>query len=454
MTAAAVAGSPPRLEELRDKLTRARCRLMTREPWYGHIAMNMVWKPSEFPWKEREEAKTMGVRIIQGGVVECLWYPGFVRDQTLKQLYATIYHEIDHIVRLHCVRVGTQREHEAWNIAADMTINGKRSDPKIGYREPNGAKLTLPLDGNLVWVPETWQYGLTTETYYNRLMKSGPKMPCPKCLAKGAKGNEPDDDGSGGSSPSGPGKCPSCGGHPGGDQPGEYGWAGVSGKQLDDHSTWQQSDVSQDEARQIVRDMVQQATAKNRGFTPGHLSEALKELNKPIVRWRELLRRYIGTHVGNKRLTFSRRNRRNDVFGVKGISRHAASKVRVIVDTSGSVSAKELQQFFAEIDYMSSYCETKVLLWDHAFQGYDKYKRGDWKKWKVNGRGGTDMAAPVKWLEDQKQLGDCQILLTDGFCNWAKPRSWYPELGMISVITHVEPMSPDWGHVVRLKVSQ
>lgn len=442
----------PSLDFLTNKLLRARCRLMTREPWYGHVAMNMVWKHSNFPWKTDEESKTMGVRIVQGGTVECLWNPGFVHRQSLKQLYATIYHEIDHIIRMHCVRIGTQREHEAWNIAADMTINGKRSSPKIGYREPNGLELTLPLDGQLVWIPETWQEGLTTEAYYSRLMAAGPKMPCPKCMANGSKGNTPDDDGSNPTNQ--PGKCPCCGGTPGGGKEGEYGWAGVTGKQLDDHSTWQQSDVSQDEARQIVRDMVQQATEKNRGFTPGHLSEAIQQLNKPVVRWRELLRRYIGTHVGSRRSTYSRRNRRNDVFGIKGVSHHAASKVRVIVDTSGSVSSKELQQFFAEIDTMASYAEVMVLLWDHAYQGYSKYKRGDWKKWKVNGRGGTDMAAPVKWLEDQRQLGDCQILLTDGECNWAANRPWFPELGMISVITRTESTAPSWGHVVRLVINQ
>lgn len=473
-TAALVSDTLPRLDELRDKLLKARCRLMTREPWYGHIAMSMVWKPTDFRWQDVEASKTMGVRIIRGGVVECLWYPGFVHRQNIKQLYATIYHEIDHIVRLHCLRIGTDREHEAWNVAADMTINGKRSHPRIGYVEPQSFRRTLPLDGNIVWVPETWDDGLTTEVYYNRLIMEGPKMPCPECLAKAKAAGQSDGDGndgngggpgkspdkgnkSGAGVPSStgvpdPGKCPQCGGRCGGGLPGQYAWAGVHGEQLDDHSTWQQSEVSQDEARQIVRDIVNRATTNNMGNAPGHLTEALKELNKPIVRWRELLKRYIGRHVGSQRLTFSRRNRRNDVFGIKGISRHAASRVRVIVDTSGSISTKELQQFFAEIDAMTSYAEVKVLLWDHTFQGYDKYRRGDWKHWKVNGRGGTDMAAPVRWLEDHRQLGDCQILLTDGVCNWAESRAWYPELGMISVITRSESTPPDWGHVVRMRL--
>lgn len=457
-----------------EKLMKARCRLMTREPWYGHIAMSMIWIPSQMSWIP-EYKRTMGVRIINGCEIQCLYYPPFVEKLNIRELFAVIQHEIEHIVRCHCVRIG-HRNPEAWNIAADMTVNGPKKSPRIGYKMAGSNEVVVPLAGNIIWIPDSWPQDGTSEAYYDKLEKQQQAMgaccgncgrPMPGQSQGGGKGKNKgkgkdknsgqgsgqDQDpngqgqGQGGSSGEDDGNCPSCG--QGGD---EYSYGGVSGKAMDDHSIWNQSDVSADEARQVIKDVVDQATSKCQGNAPGHLSEAIKALAKPVVRWRELLRSYLGRHVGNRRLTFSRRNRRNRTFGIPGISHHAAATVNVIVDTSGSVGTRELEQFFAEIDAISSRATVQVLQWDHAFQGYAKYRRGDWKKWKVHGRGGTDMAAPVQWLVDNKAVADVQVMLTDGYCNWA-PAKPFP---MITVITTPEgtTSAPDWGHVVRMRATE
>jgi predicted metal-dependent peptidase len=456
--------------EQSDKLMKARCRLMTREPWYGHIAMSMVWIPSQMPWLA-EERRTMGVRIVNGGEIQCIYYPPFVEKLSIRELFAVIQHEIEHIVRVHCVRVGG-REPDAWNIAADMTVNGTKSHPRIGYHEANTNEIIVPLKGQIVWIPEDWPKDGTSEAYYDMLEKRQKEhgKVCPNCR-RPTKGNKPgagggkgkkgkngddDDDGSGnGNAPPKPGQgqtgqggtCPTCGQ----EDTGEYSYGGVHGKAIDDHSVWNQSDVSEDEARQIVKDVVEQATQKCQGSVPGHLEDAIKELQKPVVRWRELLRHYLGKHVGNQRKTYSRRDRRHDWFGMPGISHHAAATANVIVDTSGSVGRKELEQFFAEIDTIAGRAKVRVLQWDHAFQGFNEYRRGDWKKFKIHGRGGTDMAAPVKWLVENKLIADVQVMLTDGYCNWHEECA-FP---MITCITTPEGTTdgPGWGHEVRLKAN-
>ena len=438
--------------ETSEKLMTARCRLMTREVWYGHIAMSMVWIPSQMSWLP-EFKRTMGVRIVNGGEVQCLYYPKFVESLTIKELYAVIQHEIEHIVRCHCIRSG-YRNPEGWNIAADMTVNGNKRNPRIGYKESETNKVIVPFENNIVWIPDDWPQDDTTEEYYAKLEKAQEKLgkTCPNCgrpqngkdkgKAKG-KGKSEEDDGSGSGET---GECPSCGK----DGSDGYNYGGVTGRVIDDHSIWNQSDVSEDEARQIVKDIVDQATQKSQGHVPGHLAGAIAKLSKPVVRWRELLRHYLGRHVGNRRLTYSRRNRRHSRFGIPGISHHAAANVVVIVDTSGSIGGRELEQFFAEIDAISSRAKVMVLQWDAAFQGYNPYRRGDWKRFKIHGRGGTDMAAPVQWLIDNNQVADVQIMLTDGYCNYLSKQT-FP---MITVITTAETQAPDWGHVVRMKVNQ
>lgn len=451
---------------LTDKLMDARCRLMMREPWYGHIAMSMVWIPSQMQWIP-EPQRTMGVRIVNAGEVQCIYYPPFVESLSITELYAIVQHEIEHIVRVHCLRIG-DRDLMAWNIACDMTINGRKDNPRIGYPDPDTGKLMMPMADKIVWIPKDWAEDSTAEDFYELIMKNAKKVPVCGCCGQPQKSKSEDQEGNGQGQGEGEGEgedqegqgggqgdqegegqgggsCPKCGS----EISNEYRYGQYGGTALDNHEVWQQSDVSEDEARQVIKDMTDQATQKCQGHAPGHLSEALKSLGKPVVRWRELLKHYLGRHVGNRRVTFSRRNRRHDNFGTPGISHHAAATVNVIVDTSGSVSGKELEQFFAEIDAISSKATTYILQWDHAFQGWQKYRRGDWKRFKVNGRGGTDMAAPMQWLMDNQKVADVQVMLTDGECNWKDAK----EIGfpVITVIT-TDSDGPKYGHVVRMKV--
>jgi len=190
---------------------------------------------------------------------------------------------------------------------------------------------------------------------------------------------------------------------------------------MDDHGMWNDSDVSQDEARQIVRQIVEQAMSNSQGNVPGHLKEILEELNKPIVRWREVIRRFLGRHCGGCRRTHARRNRRFDQFGLKGTSHHAVATVGVIVDTSGSIGTEELKQFFAEIESIGSKTKTWVIQWDAEFKGMHKrYRRGDWKKIEIKGRCGTRMDLAQEYVIHEKIPADAIVMLTDGETPWRK----------------------------------
>lgn len=407
-----------------DRIMQAKCRLLITKPWYGHIAMSMVWISSDMPWME-ERQKTMGVRIASNGQVECLYYPPFVASLSINELYAVIQHEIEHIVRLHCVRV-YDRDRHTWNIAADMAVNGLKSNPRIGYEDKINNKLVIPHKDDLVWIPINWHNDGTTEEYYDKLMSEQKHKTCHNCGKKSKKSQS---------------TCPKCGS-------GQFDIEDY-GNLLDSHDVWDRSEVSQDEARQIVKDLVDQANEKHRGSSPGHLQRAIDNLSKPIVNWREMLRYYLGYHLGNQRYTYSRRSRRRDMFGIPGISHHAASDLNIIIDTSGSISQYELRQFFSEIEMISSKSKAMVLQWDSAYQGYEYYRRGDWKKIQIKGGGGTDMAAPLQWLISNKLVKDVQIMLTDGYCNYMENIK-FP---MITVLTDPNGQIPNYGHVVRMPIN-
>ena len=290
----------------------------------------------------------------------------------------------------------------------DMAANGPQSNPRVGYQE-EGHKIILPSE-NLIWIPKDWPEGESAEYFYDRIMKEDP----------------PKEDGG-----SGPGCC---------------GYDSV-----DDHESWMETDVSADEARQMISERAKDASEKAVGNVPGHLQQLLDALKKPIVSWREETRQYLGVHVGNRRWTYARANRRNNAFGIKGISHHACAEMVVIVDTSGSISEDELRQFFTEIEAMAARCKVWVLMWDAAFQGVFCYRRGDWKKIKISGCGGTDMRAPVTYLEKHGLIKDVVVMLTDGEVGgvWPEQRA-FP---MLFCVTGGTTELPNWGKVIRIQVN-
>jgi len=371
-----------------SNLQRARCALIAHEPWYGHAAMNMTWTSSR-------QTDTMGVRVVKGGEVQCLYNPVFVSELSVLELYAVIQHEIEHVVRCHCVRLSA-RDPVAWNIAADMAVNGLHWCPRIGFREGPQAKPVIPYEKSLVWVPFSWPPDENAEYYYRRL-------------------------------------------------PERKGWH-MLGRMLDDHSVWETSDVSQSELKGVAYALAKQAKTQSAGKIPGHLERAVADLVHPQLPWRLLLQRYLSIYLGRQRTTYCRRSRRNDALGVPGRARQEQSHVTVVVDVSGSISQRELSQFFAEVERICQTARVDVLLWDAAFQGfYRHYRPGDWKRIRLTGGGGTDMAAPVDWLVENHAVGDCVVLLTDGACNWPAPRR-FP---LISVLSR-PGAGPAWGRVLCL----
>jgi predicted metal-dependent peptidase len=392
------------MDDPAEKLMAARCRLLAVEPFYGHMGMHITWKPSEMSWVPKGQTKTMGV-IARNSRIECLWSREFVNSRTVEQLYGCVQHEIEHLIRLHLTRYRAKYIPTVWNLAVDMCVNGRKSSPRIGCTSTE--KHVLPIDekeeGEMSWIPQDWPDQETAEFYYEKIMEDD--------RFKWAK----------------EGGC----------------YAGM----IDDHTMWRDSEMSPDDVRQLVHDTVSKAMARCQGHIPRHLAGILEKLADPIVSWRHILRNFLGRHLGNRRKTYTRRDRRRDKFGMPGISHHASAIASVVVDTSGSISQEDLEQFFAEIEAIAYRTKVCVLQWDHAFQDFwPRYRRSDWKKIKIKGRGGTDMAAPVQWLAENKSVGNLCVVLTDGYCNYSPPRP-FP---MLTCITTKDGSEPEWGQIVHM----
>lgn len=399
-----------------DLLMRARCKLLTINPWYGTMASMFRWKPCV-----NKGLSTIGVRVVDGGYVDCLYNPDFCDQLTVDEMMGVIQHEIEHIVRLHCVRVGS-RDARRWNHATDFTINGKESNPKI-ENLPNKEGLKG------IYYPEKWQDNMTSEELYDRLQKTRIRYKAPAAGSPGAQGwPNKDEDGNPQDIIDGP--------------PDAEEEIVVEGE-LDDHDIWSGSTVGEDEARQVVKDMVRQAGIKA-GNVPGHLTDAIAALEEPVVNWKYELRQFMGRAIGGRRRTWSRANRKRPEFGIKGKSNHASVKLTIGVDTSGSVSQKLLEQFFSELELISQKFKITLVQFDHGYQRHDNYHRGDWKRIPIAGRGGTSFIEFFKAIEEKQLVGKCNIILTDGEAPWGEERP-YPVLWVIMPHGKKEHVTPAWG---------
>lgn len=230
-------------------------------------------------------------------------------------------------------------------------------------------------------------------------------------------------------------------------------------------------DGSQDDIRQMVASTVNQA-GKMAGNFPGHLQGAIDKLNEPIINWKAVLRQNMGRMVGGKRYTYSRPNRRRSDFGTPGTSRRAKNLPLILVDTSGSVSDYQLEQFFTEIDNMAMDGQLLIAGFDYKIHSFiegqeppHKYRRGYWHNINCLGRGGTSIPNALQWVKDtipERNLPKYIIVLSDGQSDWTKSNIFENVEGNITIVAcligdnnsaHI-PESPEWATRIELRINK
>lgn len=155
---------------------------------------------------------------------------------------------------------------------------------------------------------------------------------------------------------------------------------------------------------------------KQCGSIPGQFKEYIDSLfaKKPAVfNWKSYFRRVVGNSI--KSFIKSTRYRPSRRFkGNPGNVLKFKPKVLVAVDTSGSVSNKELQDFFCEIRHLYKTGVTvDVIEFDTQIQNKFEYK-GQQTDIKIYGRGGTDATEAFKYYVEHKEYSTL-VVFTDGY---------------------------------------
>ena len=166
--------------------------------------------------------------------------------------------------------------------------------------------------------------------------------------------------------------------------------------------------------------------ARAEGKVPGQVEETVKGAHASTLDWRSLLRRYM-TDAAKSDYSWSLPNRRFIDSGLylPSIRSEGIETIAVIVDTSGSLPAATLAEFWAELREVAAEIRPEsviVLQVDAALQDAAEYAPDDLPdEIALKGRGGTDFRPGFEWLGEQGIQPAVCLYFTDMEC------SSYPE---------------------------
>lgn len=176
-------------------------------------------------------------------------------------------------------------------------------------------------------------------------------------------------------------------------------------------------------------------------------------MEKPRVSWKTLLRKYIGSVPTSVRKTKTRLNRMQpERYDLSGSVPERTIKLIVAIDTSASVSDKDLEMIFTEIFAIlkTTKFELTVIECDAAIQRVYTAKTMNDIHLHVHGRGGTSFRPVIDLInKDRRYKGHLLIYFTDGFADRTinKPRT-FRILWMITGVAENLSLSKPYGAVI------
>ena len=332
----------------------------------------------------------------------------FVRKLSERELCFVIAHETSHKMYRHLTtwRKLHDEDHKLANMACDYVINLmlKDVDPTESiiamprFQESNGnAK-----KGDFMGLLDEQYRGMNAKQVFDMLKD------------KKAKGEKPfDGDGDG-------------------DGFDEHDWDGAK-------------DMTDEEKKELAKEVDQAIrqgliACKRAGTGAGGLDRELGELLEPKVDWRELLREFVKTTCKARDTSSWRKvNRRflgTGVYMPSMIGQKVGHLV-VGIDASGSIGNAGLSTFLSEVKAIAEEVNPSavdLLYWDSEVAGHETYDESNVgsivESTKPMGGGGTSPSCVSEYLNKNKIVPECVIMLTDGYVggdwgsDWTAPTIW------------------------------
>lgn len=316
--------------------------------------------------------------------------PEYFRTLNLQQRIAMLIHELMHFTNGHLFRfekIGDEKQHTLKNIAADMAIN--QFIPNL----PEGVVKVqdwYQKDGSL------FPHFKPMEVYFELLQETTNK-PQNDGEEKDSKG---DKEGRGRKGPAA-----------------NYGRF-KDYKPFDSHDWEQLSEEEKQRVLQEAKTVVERTVDKmynDHSLVPDSIKSMMKLVEDAIekLNYKNLLK-YAIKKTLNAQDRSSSWNRKNKRYGsyAPGTAPDKVPFLHMYIDTSGSVSSRELEQFFQVIDGFLGAGSKRCMIgqWHTQLVSFKKYKMG--QEITVDESGGTDPQCVIDHIH--KTNPDLSIILTDG----------------------------------------
>ena len=386
-------------------LSKTAKALMLLEPYYGFflIMLNKTW---------RQDLPTAGVSKnginYQLAINEEFW-----TSLSEEHQLGLLKHELLHIAFGHLTSFGSFSDKKLANVAMDMEINQYIDTdwlPKGGIMIEDYEDLNLDRKAGCRY-------------YYKKLQELQQEKD-----KNGTCGNEPmdkllDD---------------------------------IANGDVPDHSTWEEFDDLSEAEKKLIDKQLQKVlsdakeqTVKKRGSIPGEIEGVItiEEIVAPKFDWRGYMRRFTG--VSTKVFTKKIRRKENRKFPESpGLKLKMKQHMLLGIDTSGSVSDSELQEFMSEIHHIyKAGVDVTIIQCDTSINSIEPYKGKN--ELTVSGRGGTEFDPVLEYYNENQKRYTSLVYFTDGECNThVKPKGHV--LWVLSERSNMNDSLP--GKVIKLEL--
>lgn len=357
-------------------LQKARTRLSMTEPFFATILFKHEMKAVDYV--------PLAAVTPKGQI---LYNEEACERHSVEELIFLLAHEVLHIAFNHALRRDV-RDHKKWNVACDAVINETLIDLGIGRMIDGGVRFPNAML-------------MTSEQVYNLLPEQG---------------NDGGDQ---------------CGGGSGlGDEHRDI----VTPGQVDSNDPLHEAhkrhgqELGKDEKDQIeAKSKIELAEARaadrmsnrQRGHGHSNFARMIDEmLEAKALPWYEQLSRYMTKFV-NQGISWRRPNKRfSNVYLPVTDREPAMGHIVIGVDTSGSISAKELACFEKHTRDIIEQCRPEkitVLYCDDEVGEVDEFTLDDEFELHPCGGGGTDMCEITRWCNDADDEIEACVIFTDGY---------------------------------------
>jgi len=402
-------------KSLADHISKAKYELRNDFPFYGYLV-------SRLKWIVDNNIPTAGVDGSRNLYYNEEFFNSLStnkNDKTYK-IEVIAIHEVLHLAFNHPFRRGNRNAYietpecsvTVWNIACDIVVNNMIV--KNSFKLPEGA--IIPNNDSVMIM------GINIENISKKNVEEIYSE-----LVGQLKKNEKEEQGKG----KGKGK------NENGQDEKKIATGKKAPKEICSHDKWNERKEEKDSKGQAIKDSWKKSVytayeyAKQMGKSPLGMGREFDAIGRSKINWHQFLRREISKAIPY-RYNWNKPHKKylwQDVFVPSYYGESV--KVLVAIDTSGSISNKDLSMFVSElIGIAKTYKEVQFRILTHDTEVHDDIlltgkTEKKLRQLKLKGGGGSNSQSLYKHIIDNRYAKDGKLLIhfTDGYLVWPEKQT-------------------------------